>query len=143
MSRAASRTRHALSVLIVGAIGVCAGAAVLDDSVAGSRASGENKPNDWIGFHSRKTKAEGNPLPKLLVTYEDGQAKSYTPTADAVVISYLADKNWGHMPVLAIDLADRNRVFLRFGLPAEGRIRKAELILQVCPGDHPTPASPF
>jgi hypothetical protein len=135
-------------MLIIGWNGVAAGTGFVDTSVGGRGTSlvaqaAENKPNDWIGFHSRKTKAEGNPLPKLLVAYEDGQAKSYMPTADAMVISYLADKNWGHMPVLAIDLADRNRVFLRFGLPAEGRIWKAELILQVCPGDHPTPASPF
>jgi hypothetical protein len=143
MNRAAIRTGYALSGLIVAGLGVCAGAALRDDSVAATRVSGENQPNDWIGFHSRKTKANGNPLPKLLVAYEDGQTRSYTPAADAVVISYLGDKNWGHMPVLAIDLSDRNRVLLLFERPAQGRIRKAELTLQVCPGDHPTPALPF
>src|SRR5205809_634426 len=46
-----------------------------------------NLPNQWIAIASRETKDE----PTLVVTPENGEAKTYTAAADTVLISYLAD----------------------------------------------------
>jgi RNA polymerase sigma factor (sigma-70 family) len=102
----------------------------------------ENAPQDWLAFSSRKGK-EG---PTLAVVFEggDGKPKSFPVVADTTVISYLADRSWGHMPSLALDLADHNRLLVRFDPKLDGKVARAELVLHFTDaGEHPTPARPF
>lgn len=103
----------------------------------------KNSAADWLSFSSRK----GVSAPTLEVVFEGskGEPKSFSAVADVMVISYLADKRWGHMKWLALDLADRNRMMLRFEPKLDGKVAKAELVLQFDPtvGEHPTPARPF
>jgi RNA polymerase sigma factor (sigma-70 family) len=100
-------------------------------------------PAAWVSFSSRK----GTKTPTLAVVFEGGKSepKEYPADADVTVISYLADKPWGHMKWLALDLADRNRMLLRFEPKLEGKVMKAELVLHFDAGigEHPTPARPF
>jgi RNA polymerase sigma factor (sigma-70 family) len=103
----------------------------------------ENSAADWLSFSSRK----GASIPTLEVVFEGskGETKNFSAVADVMVISYLADKPWGYMKWLALDLADRNRTLLRFEPKLDGKVAKAELVLQFDPtvGEHPTPARPF
>jgi hypothetical protein len=85
-----------------------------------------NRAGDWVGYQSRETDSG----PRLVVTFEDGPPQTYAADADAVLISYLAERNWGHLPTLSIDLGDANRILLRFAPPPDGRVRKAELVLR-------------
>ena len=100
-------------------------------------------PAAWVSFSSRK----GTKTPTLVVVFEGGKKEpnEFPATADVTLISYLADKPWGHMKWLALDLADRNRMLLRFEPKLEGKVVKAELALQIDTGigEHPTPARPF
>jgi RNA polymerase sigma factor (sigma-70 family) len=99
----------------------------------------------WVAYATREQRFG----PELVVTREDGTRKTYAVAADAVVISYLEDRAFGSFETwLSIDLADRNRVLLRFEPPAAGPIRKAELVLKAVErpaGDQPIPlpAKPF
>jgi tetratricopeptide (TPR) repeat protein len=102
-------------------------------------AAAPNRPGDWVGYQSRET-ASG---PQLVVDFEEGPPQTYAAEADAVLISYLADRNWGRLPTLSIDLADANRVLLRFAPPAGGRVRKAELVLRRSERLPQLPPQPF
>jgi RNA polymerase sigma factor (sigma-70 family) len=101
----------------------------------------ENAARDWLAFSSRKSAAP----PTLELVFEGGgKPKSFAAVADTTVISYLADKPWGHLPWLALDLADRNRMLLRFDPKLDSKVKKAELVLHFTSvGEHPTPARPF
>jgi RNA polymerase sigma factor (sigma-70 family) len=99
----------------------------------------------WVAYAPREMRAG----PELVVTREDGSRKTYPVAADAVLISYLADNAFGGFETwLSVDLADRNRILLRFDPPAAGPIRKAELVLRAVepPADSrpvPLPEKPF
>jgi tetratricopeptide (TPR) repeat protein len=99
-----------------------------------------NNPKAWVGFHG-KTTGRG---PTLTVEAEGLESAAHKPAAETVIISYLADRNWSRLPTLSLDLADTNRVLIRFDVPAAGSVRKAELVLRVAPADnHPTPTAPY
>jgi RNA polymerase sigma factor (sigma-70 family) len=100
-------------------------------------------PAAWVSYSSRK----GTKTPTLAIVFEGkkSEPKEYPADADVTVISYLADKPWGHMKWLALDLADRNRMLLHFEPKLEGKVVKAELVLHFDAGigEHPTPKRPF
>jgi hypothetical protein len=107
--------------------------------IADVRSAGQNKPTDWGSYESRETKRG----PQLILTFDDGKSDSLSAAADSTVIAYLSDRAWGQLPFLAIDLADTNRVLLRFDLPATKKVRKAELFLRLSGTDHPSPSESF
>jgi hypothetical protein len=92
-----------------------------------------NLPHQWVRPASRESK-DG---PTLVVTDENGEAKSHAAVADTTLISYLADRAWGKLPWLAIILNDTNRVLLRFDPVTDVAVRRAELVLS--PNDKPQP----
>src|SRR5262245_5322877 len=104
-------------------------------------ASGEtapNLPNQWVAVASRET-PDG---PTLVVTPENGEAKTYAPVADTLLISYLADRAWGRLSRLSISLGDTNRVLLRFEPAAGVAVSRAELVLKLGNSAMP-PSQPF
>jgi DNA-directed RNA polymerase specialized sigma24 family protein len=102
----------------------------------------ENAARDWVALSSRESKAA--PALAVHLAGADGKPKTFRAAADAMVISYLADRQWGHLPWLALDLADHNRTLLRFDPKLDGKVAKAELVLHFAEvGEHPTPARPF
>jgi RNA polymerase sigma factor (sigma-70 family) len=92
----------------------------------------------WLGIASRETNAG----PELAIRYEDGSRRTIQASADTVLLSYLADYPLGGHEVLSVDLADTNRVLLRFDLPDEGRVQRAELVLSRSQNRHPSPSEP-
>jgi Tetratricopeptide repeat len=86
-----------------------------------------NSAADWVAYHSRESKDKDSG-PRLVIELEDGTSRSHPAAADGLLIAYLPDRNFGRHPELAINLADTNRVLLRFDPPA-GKVRKAELVL--------------
>jgi tetratricopeptide (TPR) repeat protein len=92
----------------------------------------------WVSFHSR----ESGSGPTLAVVLADGTRASYPAVADTMVISYLADRNWGKMTSLSVSLGDTVRALVRFELPAGTKIRSAELVLKAAPAPQRPPA-PF
>jgi uncharacterized membrane protein YphA (DoxX/SURF4 family) len=97
-----------------------------------------NLPNQWIAVASRET-PDG---PTLVVTPENGEAKTYAPVADTVLISYLADRAWGRLPRLSISVSDTNRVLMRFEPAADVAVSRAELVLKLVNSAMP-PSQPF
>lgn len=97
-----------------------------------------NLPTQWVAISSRET----SEAPTLVVTPESGEAKSYPAVADAPVISYLADRNWGRLTRLSVSLSDTNRVLLRFDVPTDIVIDRAELVLKRGTSQMP-PTQPF
>jgi RNA polymerase sigma factor (sigma-70 family) len=99
----------------------------------------------WVAYASR----EMGGGPELAVRADDGPAATYAAAADTVVVSYQPDLTLGRGPAwLSVDLADTNRVLLRFDLPPRRTVRKAELVLRPVkpePGKPPIPlpAAPF
>src|SRR5262245_15274449 len=97
-----------------------------------------NLPNQWVAFASR----EAQDGPTLVVTPENGEAKTYAAVADTVLISYLADRSWGQLPRLSISVSDTNRVLIRFDPVTGIAIRRAEVVWKL--GKSPLPPSqPF
>lgn len=88
-------------------------------------AQNKNAPEAWLQIDSR----EGTSGPKLLLYGEGSEPQAFSPVADATIISYLADKPWGRLQILAVDMRDANRTLLRFDLPSAGKFRKAELVV--------------
>src|SRR5436190_3225269 len=86
-----------------------------------------NLPNQWVSFASRESK-DG---PTLVVTPETGDEKTYSPVADTLLISYLADRAWGQLPRLSISVSDTNRVLMGFDPVAGVAVRRAELVLKL------------
>jgi hypothetical protein len=97
-----------------------------------------NLPNQWVGIASRETQNG----PTLVVTPENGEAKTYAPVADTLLISYLADRSWGRLPRLSISLGDTNRVLMRFDPVAGVAVSRAELVLKLVNSTMP-PSQPF
>jgi RNA polymerase sigma factor (sigma-70 family) len=91
------------------------------------RRPADQPPNTkWVGYAPREMRTG----PELAVQFEGGERKTYPVAADAVLISYLAENAFGSFETwLSVDLADTNRILLRFDPPAAGKVRKAELVL--------------
>jgi hypothetical protein len=90
----------------------------------------------------------GGPILAIVFADGDGKAKEFRPVADSTLISYLGGQPWGSMHWLALDLADRNRVLMRFDPKLDGKVKKAELIIPISPDQlrnpsHPAPQRPF
>lgn len=79
-----------------------------------------NQLNEWVAFRSREDATSDGA--RILVT-SHGQSVSLKCSADTVLISYLADKPWGRLPILAVDRKDVNRSLLSFPLD---EIRKTD-----------------
>jgi RNA polymerase sigma factor (sigma-70 family) len=90
----------------------------------------------WIGFASRETNAG----PELVLWFADGTRKTVEAAADSVLLSYLPDQPLGAHECLSVDLADSNRVLLRFDWPTDAEVEKAELILSRSQSRHPYPS---
>jgi hypothetical protein len=101
--------------------------------------AGKTVPNPWVGIASRET----NSGPELTVHFEDGTQRLYSVAADTVLLSYLPDQCLGAHESLSVDLADTNRILLRFDLPGGARVRQAELILWRSQSPHPSPPRPI
>jgi len=95
--------------------------------------------NPWVGIASRETNAG----PEVAVQFEDGHRRTYSASADSVLLSYMADNCLGGHEVLSIDMNDTNRMLLRFDLPRGGRVKKAELLLARSQSPHPIPLKPI
>src|SRR5262249_35225871 len=93
----------------------------------------------WIGIASRETNAG----PELAVQFEDGRRTKIGATADTVLLSYMADYPLGTHEILSIDMADTNRILLRFDFALKGRVKKAELLLARSQNRHPSPSEPI
>jgi RNA polymerase sigma factor (sigma-70 family) len=100
---------------------------------------GKNVSNPWVGIASRET----NSGPELFARFEDGTQRLYPVAADTVLLSYLPDQCLGAHESLSVDLADTNRILLRFDLPGGARVRQAELILWRSQSPHPSPSRPI
>jgi hypothetical protein len=85
-----------------------------------------NLPDQWIAFASRESKDR----PTLVVTSESGEAKTHAVVADAVIISYLADRAWGHLLTHSISVSDTLRALIRFDPVSGVGVRRAELVLK-------------
>jgi hypothetical protein len=97
------------------------------------------KVKPWIGFASRETNAG----PELSILFEGGTCRKYEAAADTVLLSYLPDQPLGAHESLSVDLADSNRVLLRFDWSQPSRVMKAELILSRSQSRHPCPSEPM
>jgi len=95
--------------------------------------------NPWVGIASRETNAG----PEVAVQFEDGHRRTYSASADSVLLSYMGDNCLGGHEVLSIDMDDTNRMLLRFDLPRGGRVKKAELLLARSQTPHPIPPKPI
>jgi RNA polymerase sigma factor (sigma-70 family) len=100
-------------------------------------ASAPGKP--WIGFASRETNAG----PELSILCQDGIRRTFQAAADTVLLSYLPDQPLGSHETLSVDLADSNRVLLRFDWPQGATTEKAELVLTRSQNRHPYPSQPI
>ena len=92
----------------------------------------------WVFFDSR----EKGPAPVLALVGADGKETTVTADADTGLISYLADRNWGRLPSLAVSLSDTNRVLLRFPVKTGDKFERAELRLAMHLSDV-APQAPF
>jgi RNA polymerase sigma factor (sigma-70 family) len=108
------------------------------DSESPPASDAKRASKSWIGIASRETNAG----PEVALLFEDGRRQRISAAADTVLLSYLADSPLGSHEVLSIDLADTNRILVRFDLPRGGRVKKAELLLARSQSRHPTPAEP-
>jgi RNA polymerase sigma factor (sigma-70 family) len=105
-----------------------------------AKPAGQNKAEDWIAYHNR----HGQSGPSLSVLLEgDEKPTAYPATAAAPIIAYLPDRRLAAMPYLGIDMDRLTCVLLRFDPQVKGKVRKAELVLQLFGGEHPTPSVPF
>jgi hypothetical protein len=105
-----------------------------------ARPAGKNRAEDWIAYSNR----HGQSGPSLSVLLEgDEKPTTYPAAAAAPIIAYLPDRTLAAMPFLGIDMDRLNCVLLRFDPEVKGKVRKAELALQLYPGEHPTPSVPF
>lgn len=92
----------------------------------------------WVAFDSR----EKGPAAALVLTGADGKESALPAEADAGIIEYLADRTFGALPSLGLDLGDRCRVLLRFDLDRGRQFRRAELRLSMRLAEIP-PQAPF
>ena len=104
-----------------------------------SAAAAKDLSSPWVGIASRET----NSGPELLILSQDSHLSRAHASADTVLLSYLASQPLGAHEVLSVDLADRNRMLLRFDLPRDIRVQKAELLLSRSQNPHPLPSKPI
>ena len=91
----------------------------------------QNAPKSWVYFDSRETGPSS--AAELSLTLPAGTQR-IPVTGDTVLISYLADRAWGHHRRLSVDMSDRNRVLLFFDLTsiqAALTPTKAEVVLRM------------
>ena len=101
---------------------------------AGPLPSDEEDPRAWVYFDSRETE---NP-PTLELELEGGASASLVADRDSVLIEYLADRVWGHLPRLSVDRREKNRVLLHFPVEGGGAVARATLVLDA----HPSASAP-
>jgi len=116
-------------LLLVGAVGAAAPAAAPQDPGA----------RWWVYFEGRGSSA-GKP-PRLVLTTSK-RTRTVKASADAPVISYLADRILGRSTQLPVGTNDQNRSLIRFELPKTLRkVRRGELVLDMklskMPPKHP------
>ncbi len=105
---------------------------------AGPLPSIDEDPMAWIYFDSRETE---NP-PMLELELEGGASKSLVADRDSVLIEYLAEGAWGHLPELSVDRREKNRVLLHFPIEGGTAIVRATLVLNAHPSST-APREPF
>jgi len=77
---------------------------------------------EWLYFESRETAKP----PRLVA---DG--REFAAEADAILLSYRADRAFGGHPQLPVSVGDTNRALLRFNLAGLKSAKKAEIVLAV------------
>ena len=113
--------------------------------VAGQEPAAGNGPDDYVNYGCRES--GGAVAPRLVVEREDGTRESLPAVADALLIGYLPEGQFGGLRFLAVNLCGSNRELLRFG-PVHGPVRKAEIVLRAIPPGRTNaspslPAAPF
>ncbi len=88
---------------------------------------------EWVKF---MTKEHGDG-PRLVCVRQNGEQIERKAKADGMVISYLAQGNFGRMTNMSIDQTDRNRALLHFDLTGLEKAHAAELVMRVAPGSIP------
>ncbi len=88
---------------------------------------------EWVYFESKET-GKG---PVLRLEMADGAKKELPVASDTVMLSYIERFIGARHTRLAVDLADKNRVLMRFDLPDAGKVRKAELEMRMRPSATP------
>ena len=93
----------------------------------------------WSYFDSRETPHP----PRLSIQAEDGQALELAAVADTVLLAYLGDRPFGAHAQLSVDLADLNRVLVRWDVPPGLRIARASALVSAHPSSNLPPTEAF